>query len=66
LVAIDGGGAVTSEAKADGDSSSSGIGGDHTVNLAGGIMLESESVLRTADWKTGSRGSKQLSRMAYA
>jgi hypothetical protein len=58
LVTIEGGGIMTSEAKVIGGSSSLGIGGDNAVDLAGGIVLMSKSVLRSADWKMGSRGSK--------
>jgi hypothetical protein len=49
---------MTSEAKVILGSSSLGIGGDNAVDLAGGITLMSKSVLRSADWKMGSRGSK--------
>jgi hypothetical protein len=48
---------MTSEVEAVGGSSSKGIRGDHTFDQAGGIALKSESVLQSADWKTGSRGS---------
>jgi hypothetical protein len=44
-VAIEGGGAMTSKAEAVGGSSSPGIRGDHAVDLAEGITLESELVL---------------------
>jgi hypothetical protein len=55
-VAIEGGGTVTLEAEAAGGSSSAGIRDDHAVDLVGANTLESESVLRSADWKTMSQG----------
>jgi hypothetical protein len=47
---------VTLEAEAAGGSSSAGIRDDHAVDLVGANTLESESVLRSADWKTMSQG----------